>query len=77
MASAEFYRREAERCRASALATDARDARERWRRMARDYDTLAQALAADAKESASLLMRAPLQRQEAQQQQAKAAPEKS
>lgn len=69
MASAEFYRREAERCRACAAATDDRDAAQRWRCMARDYDTLADALGKDAKASASM------QQQEVQQQQSKSEPE--
>ena len=42
--SAAFYRREAQRCRASAVAAQEADAAVRWLRIAKDYDALADAL---------------------------------
>ena len=45
--SAAFYRREAQRCRASAVAALEPASTARWLRIARDYDSLAEALAAE------------------------------
>ena len=47
MTSAAFYRREAQRCRASAVAAQEAGAAVRWLRIAKDYDTLADAIAAE------------------------------
>ena len=47
MVSAAFYRREAQRCRASAVAAHDAAAAVRWLRIAKDYDTLADAIAAE------------------------------
>jgi len=47
MVSAAFYRREAQRCRASAVAAHEPGAAVRWLRIAGDYDRLADALAAE------------------------------
>jgi hypothetical protein len=47
MTSVAFYRREAQRCRASAVAAQEPGAAVRWLRIAKDYDTLADAIAAD------------------------------
>lgn len=44
MTSAAFYRREARHCRAAAVATPDPATAVRWLRIARDYDTLADAL---------------------------------
>lgn len=72
MASAAFYRREAERCRALAAATHDPVVATRWLRISNDYDTLADAIAAEEqKESAALVARVPMQQQPVQQQQKK------
>jgi hypothetical protein len=47
MSNAAFYRQEAQRCRASALAAEEPDAAVRWLRIAKDYDTLAAAMTAE------------------------------
>ena len=47
MTSTAFYRREAQRCRASAVAAQEPGAAVRWLRIAKDYDTLADAVAAE------------------------------
>jgi hypothetical protein len=47
MTSGAFYRREAQRCRASAVAAQESGAAVRWLRIAKDYDTLADAIAAE------------------------------
>lgn len=47
MTSAAFYRREAQRCRAAAIAAPDPDAAARWLRIAKDYDALGDALAAE------------------------------
>ena len=48
----------------------------RWRRIAKDYDTLAAALAMEEqKESVALMARMPMQQQPIQQQQSKSEPE--
>ena len=72
MANAAFYRREAERCRALAAATQDPVVAARWLRISNDYDTLADAIAAqEHKESAALAARVPMQQQPVQQQQKK------
>jgi len=47
MTSAAFYRREAQRCRAAAIAAPDPEAAARWLRIAKDYDALGDALAAE------------------------------
>jgi hypothetical protein len=74
MVSAAYYRKEAERCRALALATDDAEAALRWNRIADDYTALAEAVATEeAKEGASKLLHVPMQQgaQPIQQQQGK------
>ena len=53
MPSAAFYRREAERCRASAAAMHDAEAAVRWLRIAKDYDALAQAVAVEERKLSS------------------------
>ena len=57
MVSAAFYRREAQRCRASAVAAHEPAAAVRWLRIAGDYDQLADALAAEEQGLAPPLLR--------------------
>ena len=72
MVSAAFYRAEAKRARAAAVAASDAETSARWLRIAKDYDTLADAVeAADAKESASSILHVPMQQQPIQQQQSK------
>jgi hypothetical protein len=47
MVGAAFYRQEAQRCRACAVAALDPATALRWLRIAKDYDTLADAIAAD------------------------------
>ena len=76
MASAAFYRAEAQRARAAAVAASDAEASARWVRIAKDYDTLADAMEAeDPKQSASSMLHVPVQQQPIQQQQAKSEPE--
>ena len=67
---------EAKQCRDMAAATHDQQAAVRWRRNAKDYDTLAAALAMEEqKESVALVARMPMQQQPIQQQQSKFEPE--
>jgi len=78
MASAAFYRAEAKRARAAAVAASDPEASVRWLRIAKDYDALADAIEAeDTKESAPRVSRPPMQRPQPMQQQQskKTAPE--
>ena len=61
MVSAAFYRREAQRCRASAVAAHDPASAVRWLRIAGDYDRLADALSADEQRLSPPLL--PLQQQ--------------
>jgi hypothetical protein len=78
MASAPYYREEAERCRKLAAAGTDSAMTARWRELAAEYDQLAQALVAAEPKPAVLEVpmqqQAPRQQQEAQQQQTKAEP---
>jgi hypothetical protein len=71
MVSAAFYREEARRARRSAASTHDPEAAIRWRRIAEDYETLADALASE--EDSNPTQRQ--QQQQVQQQQSKADPE--
>jgi hypothetical protein len=77
MPSAAFYRREAERCRASAAATLHGEAAVRWLRIAKDYDALAKAVAVEERKLSSSppVIGAAMQQQPVQQQQSKRKPE--
>jgi len=68
MASASYYRTEAARCRELAAQSPDADMAKRWRSLAADYDTLAEALEASP---AMPMPGAPMQPQPMQQQQAK------
>ena len=68
MASASYYRTEAARCRELAAHSPDADMAKRWRSLAADYDTLAEALEASPEFPAQS---APMQQQPMQQQQAK------
>jgi hypothetical protein len=78
MASAAYYREEAERCRKLAAAGSDSAMTTRWRQLAAEYDQLADALIATEPKPA--VLEVPMQqqeihhRQEAQQQQTKAEP---
>jgi hypothetical protein len=72
MASAAFYRAEAKRARAAAVAATDPETGARWLRIAKDYDALAEATAGEeTKESARITTRVPMQQQPVQQQQSK------
>ena len=76
MVSAGYYRAEAKRARAAAVAASDPETGARWLRIAKDYDTLADAIEAEeAKESASSMRHVPMQQQPVQQQQTKAEPD--
>jgi hypothetical protein len=68
MASARYYRVEAARCRELAAQSPDADMAKRWRSLAADYDTLAEALEASPELPAQS---APMQQQPMQQQQVK------
>ena len=70
MASAGYYREEANRCRKLAAASPDSDAAKRWRQLATEYDDLAEALEASDRLQ---LQRGPMQQQPMQQQQQKTA----
>jgi hypothetical protein len=75
MASVAFYRAEAARCRALAMASHDPAAATRWTRIANDYENLAISLEA-APESAPIpAIHLAMQQQPIQQQQSKAEPE--
>lgn len=70
MVSGVYYRKQAERCRQLAAQTTDVDVARHWRKLAQDYEVLAEALERDA----SLPPRSvhiPLQQQAVQQQQGK------
>ena len=67
MASADYYRAEAKRCRELAAGSSDSDAVRRWHSLADDYDKLAEALDAHA----PIVQRVPMQQQPQQQQQSK------
>ena len=68
MVTAATYRNEAERCRALAAAARDAQAAERWLRIARDYDALADAVAAEqARPGVPPVMRTPMQHSVQQQ----------
>ena len=69
MASASYYRIEAARCRELAAHSPDADMAKRWRSLAADYDTLAEAL--EASPGLPVQSAAPMQQQPMQQQQAK------
>jgi hypothetical protein len=73
MVSPAFYRQEAERCRALAVAAKDPDAALRWQRMAKDYETLADSL--ETAPESPPPMHIPIQQQPVQQQQSKTEPE--
>jgi len=75
MVSAAFYREEARRARKSAASTHDPEAAIRWRRIAEDYETLADALASE--EASIPTVDTQQQQQQVQQQQSKADPEPS
>lgn len=76
MVSPEYYRREAQRCRALAMGTNDPEAAARWKRIADDYETLAKAMQAEeAKPAPPPSIRVPMQQQPVQQQQTKIEPE--
>lgn len=56
MVSAAFYRREAQRCRASAVAAHEPASAVRWLRIAGDYDRLADTLMAEEQRLAPPLL---------------------
>ena len=65
MASADYYREEANRCRKLAAASPDSDAAKRWRQLATEYDDLAEALEASDR---LIVQRDPMQQQPMQQQ---------
>jgi hypothetical protein len=71
--SAAFYREEARRARKSAASTHDPEAAIRWRRIAEDYETLADALASE--EASIPTVDTQQQQQQVQQQRSKADPE--
>jgi hypothetical protein len=78
MASAAYYREEAERCRKLAAAAPDSAMAARWRQLAAEYDQLTDALAASEPKASVLevpMQQVPMQQQEIQQQQAKSEPE--
>lgn len=68
MASVAYYRTEAERCRTLAAAATDPSAAARWRRIAQDYENLANSLEA-APDSVPPVLHVPMQQQPLQQQQ--------
>src|SRR3954451_20343808 len=75
MASAAYYRREAERAREQALNSKDSEAILRWLKIAKDYRALAEAIEEDEKgSSASTPPPSQQQQQPMQQQQAKSKP---
>jgi hypothetical protein len=75
MVSAAFYREEARRARRSAASTHDPEAAIRWRRIAEDYETLADALASEEASIPTVDTQQQQQQQQVQQQQSKADPE--
>jgi hypothetical protein len=77
MASAAYYREEADRCRELAAAGPDSVIAARWRQLAVEYDQLADALAVSIAKPAVLevpMQQRPVQPQPMQQQQTKAEP---
>ena len=74
MASVAYYRTEAERCRTLAAAATDPSAAARWRRIAQDYENLANSLEA-APDSVPPVLHVPMQQQPLQQQQTKIEPD--
>ena len=72
MASAEYYRSEAERCRELAARAPSPEMARGWVNLAADYDTLAEVL--ESSPGAAQYRHAPMQQHPMQQQQAKAKP---
>jgi hypothetical protein len=68
MANINYYRREAERCRKLAAETENVLLIDQWRKLARDYETLADDLVARP-----IVQFTPMQQQPVQQQQSKLA----
>ncbi len=73
MASADYYRAEAKRCRELAARTPSPEMAKGWLNLAADYDTLVEAL--ESSPGAAQYQPAPMRQQPMQQQQAKAKPE--
>jgi len=71
MPSAAYYRREAERARAAAENSSDAETVMRWLRIARDYQTLADAIAAEEPKLPAAPVPTPQHPQPAQQQQGK------
>ena len=69
MATPDYYRREAQRCRDLASGSPDTEMANRWRSIAADYDNLAEAM---EKNAPPTLQRDGVQRQPMQQQQKKA-----
>jgi hypothetical protein len=72
MTSANYYRREAERCRDLADHSPDPEMARRWRALAADYDKLAHSLASSP---FGVPQHAPMQYQPMQQQQARTEPD--
>jgi hypothetical protein len=70
-----YYRKEAERCTALAVAATDPAVAARWRRIARDYENLADSLEAAPELAPPPATHVPMQQQPIQQQQAKADPQ--
>ena len=66
MASASYYRAEAQRCRDLAAQSPDSEMAKRWRSLAADYDTLAEVLEAspEAMPAQRLAQRQPMQQQQ-------------
>jgi hypothetical protein len=75
MASAAYYREEAERCRKLAAASPDSVMAPRWRQLAAEYEQLADSLAAP--DPRPPVQHLPMQQQEVQQQQTKAEPKEA
>ena len=77
MPSAAYYREEAKRARAAAMAATDPDKATRWLRIAKDYETLAASLAEDEAKYVppSPFVQGLTQQQPVQQQQGKLEPE--
>jgi hypothetical protein len=76
MVTPAFYRQEADRCRALALAAKDPVTALRWQRIAKDYETLADSLETAPESPPPTVMHVPMQQQPMQQQQqSKAEPE--
>jgi hypothetical protein len=72
MASASYYRDEAARCRQLAEASPNSPSAPRWRKLAAEYEILAESVA-----ETRPVPHAPMREQEVQQQQTKAEPKKT